>query len=260
MRGRPAAPAGWSVRGGRLRGRVFLCSLLLALPAAAQDRRLPGTAYMSPATQALQHDDTQNPAFLWVADGERRFAAQCAGCHSAGSLRGAAARHPAVDAPSGDVLTLPARIGRCHTRHLKQPAPAPDSEPLLALSAYVAHLSRGLPIAPPSDPRLDALQRRGERLWQQPMGQLSLSCAQCHDALPGRRLAGSTIPQAHPTGYPIYRLEWQALGSLQRRLRGCLTAVRAEPFAPGAEEWLALEVMLMRRAAGMAIESPAVRP
>ena len=68
------------------------------------------------------------------------------------------------------------------------------------------------------------------------------------------------IPQGHPTGYPIYRLEWQALGSLQRRLRGCVVGVRAEPWAAGAPEWLALEAFLAQRAAGMPVETPAVRP
>jgi len=43
------------------------------------------------------------------------------------------------------------------------------------------------------------------------------------------RRGGSVIPQAHPTGYPLYRLEWQAVGSLQRRLRNCMIGVRAEP-------------------------------
>ena len=68
------------------------------------------------------------------------------------------------------------------------------------------------------------------------------------------------IPQAHPTGYPLYRLEWQRVGSLQRRLRGCMTGVRAEPFAYGAPEYTAIELFLMSRAAGMAMETPAVRP
>ena len=76
--------------------------------------------------------------------------------------------------------------------------------------------------------------RAGRALFEQRMGQLDLSCAHCHDAAAGRRLGGSPIPQAHPTGYPIYRLEWQGLGSLQRRLRDCLSGVRAEPFAWGA--------------------------
>ena len=76
----------------------------------------------------------------------------------------------------------------------------------------------------------------------------------------GRRLAGALIPQAHPTGYPLYRLEWQDLGSLQRRLRNCLTGVRAQPFSQGAPEYIELELFLMARAKGMAMETPAVRP
>ena len=76
----------------------------------------------------------------------------------------------------------------------------------------------------------------------------------------GRRLAGSTIPQAHPTGYPIYRLEWQSVGSLQRRLRQCQSGVRAEPYSYASDELTALELYLNQRAAGMIIETPAVRP
>jgi sulfur-oxidizing protein SoxA len=68
------------------------------------------------------------------------------------------------------------------------------------------------------------------------------------------------IPQGHATGYPIYRLEWQGMGSLQRRLRNCMTGVRAEPFAYGAPEMVALELYLAHRARGMVVEAPAVRP
>lgn len=68
------------------------------------------------------------------------------------------------------------------------------------------------------------------------------------------------IPQAHPTGYPIYRLEWQGMGSLARRIRNCMVGVRAEPYAPGAPEVAELELYLMWRARGMKLETPAVRP
>ena len=145
-------------------------------------------------------------------------------------------------------------------RHQQQQPQGPDGPELLALAAYLAEASRGLPWAPSADPRMQAWQQRGARLWQQRLGQLNLACTQCHDQHAGAKLGGATIPQAHPTGYPSYRLEWQALGSLPRRLRGCLVGVRAEPFAPGADEWLALEVFLAQRAAGMALEGPAVRP
>ena len=91
-------------------------------------------------------------------------------------------------------------------------------------------------------------------------GQLNLSCAQCHDDNWDKRLAGNVITQAHPTGYPIYRLEWQGLGSLERRLRNCLVGTRAQAYDFGAAELVDLELYLMWRARGMKIETPAVRP
>ena len=124
----------------------------------------------------------------------------------------------------------------------------------------MAHQSRGLPLAPPDDARLQSYQTRGEQRFRQRIGQLGLSCAQCHDDHAGKRLGGSTIPHGHANGYPLYRLEWQALGSLQRRLRNCMTGVRAEPFAFGAIELVELELYLALRAKGLPLETPAVRP
>jgi sulfur-oxidizing protein SoxA len=117
-----------------------------------------------------------------------------------------------------------------------------------------------MPVAPDADPRMTPVVEAGRALWHKRLGQLDLSCAQCHDDNAGQKLASAPIPEAHPTGYPIYRLEWQTTGSLQRRIRGCLTGVRAEPFAYGADEYIALEAFLMERARGMEIETPGVRP
>ena len=100
----------------------------------------------------------------------------------------------------------------------------------------------------------------GKALFNMRQGQFNLSCAQCHDNLAGQRLAGSVIPQGHPNGYPEYRLEWQGMGSLERRIRNCMVGVRAEPFAPGSLEMSELELYLGARANGLAVETPAVRP
>jgi sulfur-oxidizing protein SoxA len=97
-------------------------------------------------------------------------------------------------------------------------------------------------------------------LYTERQGQLNLSCAQCHDEHWGKHLGSSLIPQAHPTGYPIYRLEWQSVGSLQRRLRNCMFGMRAQPFDYDALENVELELFLMWRARGMTMETPAVRP
>jgi sulfur-oxidizing protein SoxA len=152
------------------------------------------------------------------------------------------------------------RINQCRQQHQQAEPWRAESDELLSLQVYVAHQSRGLPITPPADERLLPFRQRGQSLFEQRLGQLNLSCAQCHDTNAGQRLGGSVIPQAHPTGYPQYRLEWQTLGSLQRRIRNCMTGVRAQPFAYDAQEMLELELYLASRAAGMLVETPAVRP
>ncbi|KQY81434.1 MULTISPECIES: sulfur oxidation c-type cytochrome SoxA [Roseateles] len=240
--------------------KAALLLLAVALAAHADERR-SGRDTMSPALRTLQADDAQHPAQLALALGREQWRAgpkACASCHGEPeTLRGAAARYPAWD---NGLVDLPARIQRCRVRHQQQPAWAPEAEPLLALSALVAQQSRGLPLQPPRGPELDAAAKRGERLYTTRIGALNLSCAQCHDERAGLRLGGSLIPQAHVDDYPVYRLEWQSLGSLQRRLRGCLNGVRAKVWDWDSAELLALEVHLARRSAGMAMQPPGVRP
>jgi L-cysteine S-thiosulfotransferase len=245
---------------------VFALLLAAAAGLAGAAERRSGFDDLSPATQALQRDDTQNPAMLWHAEGQRLWhegPRACASCHGTvlPGMRGVAARYPAHqaahDAAHHRVFTLGQRINQCRVQQ-QRAAPWPaESE---ALQTLIGHASRGLPIAPARDAALLDSRQRGQALWQQRLGQLDLSCAMCHERLAGQRLAGSVIPQGHPTGYPIYRLEWQGMGSLQRRIRGCLVGVRAEPWDAQAQEWVDLEVFLMHRAAGMPLETPAVRP
>ena len=143
----------------------------------------------------------------------------------------------------------------------RQAAPlAHESRELLALTAYVGRQSRGLPVAVTIDERMKPYLEAGRSTFVRRQGQLNLSCAQCHDDNWGRRLAGNVIPQAHPTGYPLYRLEWQGVGSLQRRFRNCLAGIRAQSPAYGADEFVDLELFLMWRARGMTMETPGVRP
>ena len=117
-----------------------------------------------------------------------------------------------------------------------------------------------MPIAPATDERLAPFRKNGQQMFERRLGQLDLSCASCHDDNWGKRLGGSPIPQAHPTAYPLYHLEWQGVGSLQRRLRNCMIGVRAEPYGFGSPEFIDLELYLMSRAEGLPIETPGVRP
>ena len=247
--------------------------LIAAVPVLAaeipQSERRSGFSFMGPDTQAMQNDDTANPGMLWVLDGEALWKSKagaagkaCADCHGDArtSMKGVAARYPAFDKALGHPADLEQRINNCRTTH-QQATPLPyDSRELLALTAFLAQQSRGMSIMPERDPQLEPFIAKGRELFLQRQGQLNLACANCHDDNWDKRLAGSAITQGHPTGYPLYRLEWQSLGSLQRRLRACISGIRAQPYAFGAPELVELELYLMWRARGMPAETPAVRP
>ncbi len=239
--------------------------LLLAFLAAAAAPR-SGYEDASPETRAMQDDDSANPGFLWVREGEAQWSLpvgpdgkSCASCHGDAtvSMRGVAARYPMVDPRLDEPLTLDRRIAQCRSeRQHAEPLP-PEGDAALGLSAYVGLQSRGMPVHIAADSPFVAA---GRRLFNTRMGQLNLSCAQCHDERAGGKLAGAIIPQGHSNGYPEYRLEWQTMGSLNRRLRNCMIGVRAEPFAPDSREMAELALYLAVRAEGLKVETPAVRP
>jgi sulfur-oxidizing protein SoxA len=252
---------------------VVLVSALLGATAIAAEipssERKSGYDLMARELRAMQDDDTANPATLSVLDGEALWTRKagtagksCADCHgdAQSSMKGVAARYPAFDAARGRPIDVEQRINICRTDQQKATPFAFENKDLLALSAYVGRQSRGMPIEIADDERLKPFLEAGREMFNQRQGQLNLSCAQCHDDNWGQKLAGAVIPQGHANGYPLYRLEWQALGSLQRRLRNCLVGMRAVSYAFGAPEYVDLELYLMWRARGMPVETPAVRP
>jgi L-cysteine S-thiosulfotransferase len=252
---------------------AVVLSILLGASALAAEiplsERKSGYEFMGRETRAMQDDDTTNPGMLWVLDGEALWTRKegaagksCADCHGDArtSMKGVAARYPAFDAARGRPIDLEQRIKICRTER-QNATPLPfESKDLLALAAYVGRQSRGMPIEIADDERTKPFLQAGRDMFHLRQGQLNLSCAQCHDDNWGQKLAGAPIPQGQPTGYPLYRLEWQALGSLQRRLRNCLFGMRTISYPFGAPEYVDLELYLMWRARGMKLETPAVRP
>ena len=256
--------------------RTIVAATLLiaaALPLFASEippeQRRSGYSFMGPDSKAMQDDDTANPGMLWALDGENLWKSKtgaagkaCADCHddARASMKGVAARYPAFDKTLNRPVNLEQRINLCRTRNQQAAPLAYESRELLALTTFVAEQSRGLPITAGTDPQFERFVAKGRELFMRRQGQLNLACANCHDDNWDKHLAGSAVTQGHPTGYPIYRLEWQSLGSLQRRLRGCITGIRAQVFDFGAPELVELELYLMSRANRMPIETPAVRP
>jgi L-cysteine S-thiosulfotransferase len=252
----------------------YLLSLLLfssqsAWVKAAPEFSLKQSSYelMTAENKAMQDDPTLNPAMFWVGDGEVLWnkkpsdnKSSCAACHQDAkkTMRGVATQFPKI--VKGDLQTLEGQINQCRETKQGLPKLAYESKDLLALTAYVAFQSKGMPIAVTETPANRKDLNSGKKWFYERMGQLNLSCAQCHEERAGLKLGGSLIPQGHPNAYPIYRLEWQTLGSVQRRLRNCMSGVRAQQFDYGSLEMAQLELFLMWRARGMPLESPGLRP
>jgi sulfur-oxidizing protein SoxA len=247
---------------------VFLLGLNSSQALAdPKDTRQSSYHLMTPENRAMQDDANLNPAAFWVMDGHSLWEEKtgkknvsCASCHgdSGQKMTGVATQFPKMQ--KGKLQTLEGQINQCRTSRQESPALAYESKELLALTTFVATQSKGLPIAVLETPQNKKDLQQGRQFFNERMGQLNLSCAQCHQDRAGLKLGGSFIPQGHPTAYPIYRIEWQTMGSLQRRLRNCMSGVRAQQFEYGSQEMAQLELFLMWRARGMPLETPGVRP
>jgi sulfur-oxidizing protein SoxA len=227
-----------------------------------------GIEFASDDLRRLQADDFANPGMLWVVRGEKLWsepagkgAKSCASCHQDArkSMKGVAARYPRVDPGAARLINLEGRINLCRARNQQAEELEYESDGLLALTAYVAHQSRGARVAVALDMQNRRNFEHGRELFFTRIGQLNLACTHCHDWNWGKKLAAETISQGHGSAYPAYRLEWQAVGSLQRRIRACYSGVRAEMPPYGAQELLDLELYLAWRGNGLPVEAPGAR-
>ncbi|WP_281843586.1 sulfur oxidation c-type cytochrome SoxA [Sinisalibacter aestuarii] len=251
-----------------MRLAAWLCALALPGLATAQDAPRSGYSYMEPETQALQDDDFLNPGFFLVDQGLALWqqpmgpeGQSCAGCHGAveTAMRGVAARYPAFDPAADRLMNLELRI-QAEMAGRMQATPFDYSAPeMLALTAVISLQSRGLEMRPEINDETLPYLDMGREIYETRRGQLNLACLHCHDDHAGERLRGDVISQGQINAFPIYRLLWSEAGSRHRMFEWCMQSVRAEPFARGSDEFVALELYLAQRGAGLAMEAPGVR-
>lgn len=227
-----------------------------------------GYTFAEPETRAMQDDDFANPGFLWIENGEKLWnkvdgsaGKACKDCHgdAAQSMKGVGATYPKYVPVANTLMNLEGMINQCRSGEMKAKEYKYNSKELNALTAYVQHQSRGMPIAIKSDGEDAPYFELGRRLYNQRRGLNDVACKHCHEDYWGMNIRSELLSQGMPNGFPQYRLKWQDLGTTQRRIRGCNEEVRAEPYPWGSIENLALEMYAMWRANGLQVESPAVR-
>jgi sulfur-oxidizing protein SoxA len=199
-----------------------------------------GYTFAKPETRAIQDDEFENPAFLWVDYGEELWdtvdgteGKACASCHESASQSMAAVgtSYPVFAPELGKPINVEQRINQCRTERMGAEPWKWESRELLAMTIYVKNQSQGEPV----------------------------NCSNCHVDFAGGQLRANILTQGQPNGFPTYRLKWQKVGSLHRRFRGCNKQVRAKPYANGSDEYVNLELFLTHRANGLPVETPSVR-
>ncbi len=227
-----------------------------------------GWHFRAPETQSLQQDDFENPGFLWVEQGEALWntvdgsaGKSCASCHNdaAESMKGVGAAMPKWDAKLKRPMTMEQRVNNCRTENMGAKEWKWESNQMLSMTAFVRNQSRGMPVNVQADGPMQSWAEKGKELYYSRVGQLDMSCANCHEANYGKFIRADFLSQGQSNGFPTYRLKWQKLGSLHRRFKGCMANIRATPFKRGSDEFVALEIYLAQRGKGLQVETPAVR-
>lgn len=238
---------------------------------------LSGLAFLPPGLQALNNDPGSNPITLWLERGQQAWSEastgpSCASCHGpVQALRQSVVRFPRLMAEGQKMnqrlINLEDQIQTCRQRSGKAAATdGVENEEVLALSALLHQSAKGLAwdVKAPSSSSVDqaawqAHLQQGANLFAQRMGRMNLACLHCHDQNIGHQLRGEVISPGHPTGFPVYRMSWQRLGSLERRLRACFSGVQAVMPPPGDAVLRDLELYLKVRASGMPLDGPSIR-
>jgi len=252
------------------RTSLLLCGILLAVPAAAlAGEAKSGYEFIQPASRAMQDDDFANPGLLAVERGQQLFNRKppgsgkaCAECHGpAGEQLGTKniARYPVYDEATAEIITLQQRISRCRAANTGSETLPTDHPDLVALEAFVRNRAIGEAVNVQTDGPVAGLLEAGEKLYRTRYGLIDMACYQCHDVYPGQMIRGQKISQGQGNGFPAYRLDTGEITSLSRRIQQCLALMRAEPFAADSDEIRLMELYIMSRSNGLAIETPAVR-
>lgn len=232
------------------------------------DELFSGWRFRSDETQALQTDDFENPAFAAVDYGAELWETEagtsgksCASCHgdASESMKGLRASMPKWHEDENTMMTLEDHINWSRKEHQGADPWKWESAEMLAMTAFLGLQSRGMPVNVKIDGPAEDWFNKGKELYYTRVGQLDMSCSNCHEDNYGNMIRADHLSQGQINGFPTYRLKWQGLGSTHRRFKGCMDNIRATPFKRGSDEFTSLELYLAWRGSGLSVETPAVR-
>lgn len=227
-----------------------------------------GNAFLSEDLRRMQSDASLNPVQLWLDQGNKLWGTSsqngaCFACHGeVQKMKAVAIRYPQWSDKKQGLVNLEDQILTC-TQRTPAPQTSLEHPDVLALSAVLHQASVGLSYQlQPTPSHQDNWQMAltaGAQQFTTRMGRMNLACTHCHDQLVGKQMRADVISPGHPTGFPIFKMSWQSMGSIDRRLRACFSGVQADIPAPGSQALRQLELFMKVRAQGLPMDGPALR-
>ncbi|NKB29568.1 MAG: sulfur oxidation c-type cytochrome SoxA [Rhodobacteraceae bacterium] len=224
-----------------------------------------GWTYRTDETQALQLDDFDNPSFLFLDQAidqwdtvEGSEGKSCSSCHDdVADFAGLKPSLPRVE--DGELVTLTNLVNECVTERMGGEAWKYSGAKMSAMTALIAHQSRGMTMSVAIDGDAAPFWERGKDLYYTRVGQLDMACSNCHEDNYGNMIRADHLSQGQINGFPLYRLKNAKINTTHGRFKGCMSNIRATPYKEGSPEFKALELYIASRGEGLSVETPAVR-
>ena len=174
-----------------------------------------------------------------------------------------AGTYPYYDEKTNKMVSLTSAINDCRRANGEKPW-GTKKGPMAEFQAYYVNESKeaekNFDIKINSKAEQDAYERGKEYYYSQ-RGYLKLACATCHVQGSGQRVRNEVLSPlpGQITHFPVHRLKWEDIGTVERRISGCIVDQGQVPPADESQEMIELLYFLAYMSNEMPVDGPDVR-
>lgn len=171
--------------------------------------------------------------------------------------------YPKFDETKKEVISLTSLINDCVRANGEKEWKTKDGD-MAKVQAFIAQKTTeaGKEIDIKIDSKeAQAAYERGKKYYYSQRGYINVSCASCHVQGTGQRVRNEYMSPllGSTTHFPVYRLVWAGLGTLEKRMSGCITDQGQKPPKDESKEMKELLYFMAYMSNGMKIDGPDLR-
>lgn len=171
--------------------------------------------------------------------------------------------YPMFDKKKKAVVSLTTAINECLTSNGEKAWNTKKGN-IANLEAYFAakttEAGKKIDIKIESEEAMKAYES-GKKYYYSQRGYLKLSCASCHVQGSGLRVRNEKLSPllGQVTHFPVHRLKWGGVGTLERRMSGCIVDEGQVPPKDNSKEMHNLLYFMAYMSNGMTVDGPDIR-